>query len=200
MVSKERKDDILLIADNVHRIVMNDDIDNENLATYLRSVNIGVFSTKLDKTDIDAYITYNHDKKRPEIFVDESQNPRRQVFSIAHELGHLVLHWKFVPSIDGDQKYFKEPEPVSDNVESLLIVNYRRQDGYSAEQREAEYEANYFAADFLVPEEDAIEFLKNYVGLDLSDAELIKRMKANYFISEDTARIQLDKLKEYVNV
>lgn len=200
MVSKERKNDILLIADNVHRIVMNDDIDNENLATYLRSVNIGVFSTKLDETNIDAYITYNHDKKRPEIFVDASQNPRRQVFSIAHELGHLVLHWKFVPSINGNQKYFKEPEPVSGNIESLLVVNYRRQDGYSEEQKENEYEANYFAADFLVPEENAIDFLSNYVGLDLSDAELIKRMKANYFVSDDTARIKLDALKKCVDV
>lgn len=200
MVSRERKNDILLIADNVHRLIMNDDIDNENLATYLRSVNIGVFSKKLDETDIDAYITFNHDKKRPEIFVDGSQNARRQVFSIAHELGHLVLHWKFVPSIDGEQKYFKEPEPISGSEASVLLINYRRQDGYSEEQKEAEYEANYFAANFLVPEEDAIEFLNNYVGSDLSDAELIKRMKANYFISEDTARIQLDKLREYVNV
>lgn len=200
MVSQDRKNDIAIIADKIHHIVMSDNIDNENLATYLRSVNIGVFSSNLNDTNVDAYITYNHEKARPEIYLDSSENKRRQVFSMAHELGHLVLHWKFIPNIKNEQKLFLPPNPIKSQKESILMINYRRQDTYTSEQSELEYEANYFAADFLVPEDNVIDFLETYQGLGYSDAELIKRLKVNYFISDDTARIKLENLRKFMDI
>lgn len=200
MVSQDRKNDIAIIADKIHHIVMSDNVDNENLATYLRSVNIGVFSSNLNDTNVDAYITYNYEKARPEIYIDSSENKRRQVFSMAHELGHLVLHWKFIPNIKNEQKLFLPPKPIKSQKESILMINYRRQDAYTSEQSELEYEANYFAADFLVPEDNVIDFLETYQGLGYSDAELIKRLKVNYFISDDTARIKLENLRKFMDI
>lgn len=200
MVEQNRRADIKVVAENIHQKVMRNNIDNENLATYLMSCNIGVYSGDFSSSEISAYITFNHDRDRPEIYVDGSQNDRRQIFSIAHELGHLVLHWRFVPNSDNGSTLFNKPDSIPGKKESILAVNYRRSDGYKAEDLEAEYEANYFAGDFLVPENNAIDFLEGYQGLGFSDAELIKRMKENYFINDQTARIKLDELRDVVDI
>lgn len=73
------------------------------------------------------------------IYVNKHNTPNRQTFTIAHELGHLVLHTKELK---------KEPDisvllrvPIGNNEINFL-----------------EKEANCFAANLLVPK----EFLDNY--------------------------------------
>lgn len=90
--------------------------------------------------DIDAFI-----EKREDLFVLHlnPQKPNsRERFSIAHELGHLFLHMGYLI----DQDKWKSFE--SRFTDSILF----RSDNYSS----IEYEANEFAAAFLMPKEEFI--------------------------------------------
>ncbi len=69
------------------------------------------------------------------VFIRSSDNPRRQRFTVAHELGHYVLHR------DG------HPEGMFDDD-----LNFLRTDGNIAGDKEQEKEANLFAAELLMPE------------------------------------------------
>lgn len=70
-----------------------------------------------------------YDAEEDSIYVNEEEYPLRQTFTIAHELGHRVLHRDWAAS----------------NDYRMLL----RQDGYNDDTREKE--ANAFAANLLVP-------------------------------------------------
>jgi Zn-dependent peptidase ImmA (M78 family) len=86
--------------------------------------------------------------------------PTRDRFSIAHELGHLFLH--FDPEDGPMQAYRKESEPV-------------------------EWEANWFASAFLMPEH---EFKRTYKETGESLLQTAKR----FGVSEAAARIRAKRL------
>lgn len=68
------------------------------------------------------------------IGVNFDNNPVRKRFTLAHELGHFVLH-RDESSIFKDNQLFK-----------------RQSEGYSSREEKMEQEANYFAASVLMPE------------------------------------------------
>lgn len=68
------------------------------------------------------------------IGVNFDNNEVRKRFTLAHELGHFVLH-KDESSIFKDNQLFK-----------------RQSEGYSSREERMEQEANYFAASILMPE------------------------------------------------
>lgn len=198
MVSDQRKKQISLLAENLHHKIMEDNFDNENLAVYLQSYNIGVSQVDMSQTDIDAYVTYNLNEKRPNIFVDSSETLQRQVFSMSHELGHLVLDWNFKLEEDNSEN-FNNLSPLNEN-ERFITMNYRKQSEYTEEQKESEFEANYFAGCFLIPDEDGIEFVEKYAPLSSSLADLINKVSTFFFVSEQTARIRIKKISESVTL
>lgn len=66
----------------------------------------------------------NHRNKK--IFINESDPPKRQLFTVAHEIGHIILQ--------GDQKDY---------------IDYRRNNSSDIKEREA----NYFAGCLLMPDD-----------------------------------------------
>ncbi len=66
----------------------------------------------------------NHRNKK--IFINESDSPKRQLFTVAHEIGHIILQ--------GDQKDY---------------IDYRRNNSSDIKEREA----NYFAGCLLMPDD-----------------------------------------------
>lgn len=77
------------------------------------------------------------------IFLSTVTTPERNRFTIAHELGHLFLHF---PKI-------KKETPGASMVATRYV------DPKDSQQQRAEWEANWFAAAFLMPEAD---FKKQY--------------------------------------
>ena len=69
------------------------------------------------------------------IFLSEHTSRQRDRFTIAHELGHLILHLRKVKEKGGD----------------LVMRATRWIDEADDTQRRAEWEANWFAAAFLMP-------------------------------------------------
>lgn len=108
------------------------------------------------------------------IFVNDQDNERRKLFTIAHELGHFFLH--------------------SDDVKNG-IVSYRNSAHYqkyhSCEKKREEV-ANHFAAEMLMPRETFVAyFIKNS---DTPFNILVKEMADFFFVNEAAIKIRLSYL------
>ncbi len=84
----------------------------------------------------------------PVIGVNASHHPVRQRFTIAHEIGHLVLHSDALHVDAGHQLGVLPPAPLRRDARSSQAVDYR------------EIEANRFAAALLMPEDFILRDLK----------------------------------------
>ena len=80
------------------------------------------------------------------ILINENHTPKRQRFTIAHEIGHFLLHEK--PVIDNDiRAYYRAPLDESTNPEW-------------------EQEANLFAANLLMPEREVKDIYEEYESIE----------------------------------
>jgi predicted transcriptional regulator len=76
------------------------------------------------------------------IYLASFTSPIRDRFTIAHELGHLFLHLPMVKKRDPD----------------ATMIATRWVDETNQDQQRAEWEANWFAAGFLMPAEEFLEY------------------------------------------
>lgn len=135
--------------------------------------------THLDSTDeISGYATVENG--RPKIVVNGFHNEARRRFTIAHELGHILLHWNWLPG-----------EVVSPGF--VEVSTYNRYDGYySPEEKVREREANNFAIELLAPQEAVRAYLKQITqeGYFDEEAQAVK-VSEQFKISRPAARIRL---------
>lgn len=108
------------------------------------------------------------------IFINTSIRLSREIFTLAHEIGHAILH------LDGEQ-------PFIDNNATIAGGNVD----------EKEQEANYFAACLLMPSDEVDRF----IDLELPDFERnglssmdIARMMSEFNVSYDMALNRLESL------
>ncbi|UVO28160.1 ImmA/IrrE family metallo-endopeptidase [Bradyrhizobium arachidis] len=106
------------------------------------------------------------------IGVEKKQSPARKRFTIAHELGHLMLHV-------GREVRF----------DTAFRINLRSPESSTAEDVE-EIESNAFAAALLMPE----PFLRNDTAgfvLDVEDAALVQKLAKRYNVSAQAMTVRL---------
>jgi Zn-dependent peptidase ImmA (M78 family) len=110
------------------------------------------------------------EKGKAKIGYNPSESSVRQRFTLAHELGHYILHRE-----ENENKLF-----VDDNK-----VMFRRKN-LSQKELKQEREANSFAAALLMPEElILIEFEKLNEDDDfISDEKIIKKLAFKFMVSE----------------
>lgn len=163
------------LASTFRRYIMGES-DNSNLEQQLESNGIEI--KYFDDEQYDAFLKWDRELKRPIISVNVTQQPTRQNFSIAHELGHLVLDWKWLPGND-----------LSDKDKDVLSIKYRGADNYTEKESKSETKVNEFAAAFLMPDYEIEELLKNsdYISM----IEVIKKLARNFDVSEWAADIRL---------
>lgn len=116
-------------------------IDLEEIA---EGEGLNIAMAEFENKDVSGFIDF--DKKM--ILVNKYDWSSRQRFTIAHELGHWVLH----------QKEIKEDRD--------LVILYRRP--IEGEKDHLEQEANCFAANLLVP----VNFLQEAIRKALSNKEI----------------------------
>ena len=120
--------------------------------------------------------------------INKNQHPNRRRFSIAHEIGHFLLH-------PGQDIY------VDERSESGLTVNLRGEDA-SAGTNPEEIEANMFAAELLMPIALLKADLASTGTLDFLDDDSLERMLAGlakkYGVSKQALTYRLANLA-YVN-
>jgi Zn-dependent peptidase ImmA (M78 family) len=114
-------------------------------------------------------------EERAIIGVNENHHVHRQRFTIAHELGHFLLH-------KGDAKVFVDASKVF----------FR--DGQSSKGNERhEIEANTFAAELLMPEARVREIVDDQ-RIDAFDETAVRRLAAHFEVSAQSMAIRLIRL------
>lgn len=110
---------------------------------------------------------------RPTIGINQTHHLNRQRFTIAHELGHYLLH-RDTSSVFVDAVYFRDEES-------------------SEGTKLQEIEANAFAAELLLPEVTLREQFGHQPIADADDA-LIRRLAARFEVSAQALTIRLTTL------
>lgn len=108
------------------------------------------------------------------IFINSSIRLSREIFTLAHEIGHIILH-------------FREKESFIENNGTIA--------GYSDDEKEQE--ANYFAACLLMPSDE----VERFIDLELPDFEKqglssvdIARLMSEFNVSYDVVLNRLESL------
>lgn len=104
------------------------------------------------------------DNDRAVIGINSLHHPNRQRFTIAHEIGHMLLH-----------------KGVEIHVDRAFRVNLRNDVSAQAVDPE-EIEANRFAAELLMPENMLVGDLKGRV-IDFENEDDLRRFAAKYRVS-----------------
>ena len=134
------------------------------------SLGIKILLTKFDRDDVSGVLIRKGDDILIGVNVDHSSN--RQRFTIAHEIGHFLLH--MIKPIFVDQ----------------VILRFR--DDVSSEGCDLEeIEANVFAAELLMPE---FFILRDIGSLDIWDDESIQRLAREYDVSLQSLAYRLSNL------
>lgn len=112
---------------------------------------------------------------RATIGVNQSHHPNRQRFTLAHELGHYLLHSKRTQVfVDSSTMFFR--------------------DGLAAEGTDkVEIEANAFAAELLMPE-NVLRDITRHQLIDAFDDRAIQSLAAKFGVSVRALTIRLTKL------
>jgi Zn-dependent peptidase ImmA (M78 family) len=105
------------------------------------------------------------DKDKAVIGVNTSHSPSRQNFTVAHELGHLLLHDQEQLHVDRDFRVRLRSDVSSQGTD------------------EAEKEANFFAASLLMPKEFLDRDLANEESIDLFDDKFLRELGRKYEVS-----------------
>lgn len=101
------------------------------------------------------------DVEKQIIFVNKTDSPSHKRFTIAHELGHWLLHREAVEQKD-----------------SSLVLYYRRPLGGETDDKEKE--ANCFAANLLVPIAQLKLYCRYYSGQELADLFAVSQQVIGY--------------------
>lgn len=113
---------------------------------------------------------------KPVIIVNDNDTDERKRFTIAHELGHFLLHSLSPQHIDKQKVYFRDS--VSSTGEDIM-----------------EIQANQFAAELLMPINSLKKDFFKYSNLIEGDnpAKMIKKLAEKYKVSEQSMSIRISK-------
>jgi Zn-dependent peptidase ImmA (M78 family) len=114
------------------------------------------------------------------IAYNKDQLEVRQRFTIAHELGHFLLH-----KSEGEDTIF---------VDKDFIVKYRSNKAYTETEMRQEQEANAFAASLLMPRELIFNELAKPERQNLSENDLIERLALEFKVSVPAMTFRLSNL------
>lgn len=149
-------------------------------------VNVGLIVKKagisLEETDLGedmSGLLFVHLDKAV-IAYSSRQGIQRKRFTIAHELGHYMLH--------------KELNSDTVFVDKDFIVKYRSNKLYSDVEMRQEQEANAFAAALLMPKDFIFEELNKESLQSLQESELIERLATIFEVSVPAMTFRLTNL------
>lgn len=159
-----------------------------DLEGFIESFNIKVFYSNMEGFDAPSQISgYSivNSKGSPEIVVNANDSISRQRFTMAHEFGHIIMHWAW---LDNQTKGLD-----NDNYEVLF-----RKIGFNGDRSNLkEIQANEFAAELLLPHRllrEVIGDIENLREDPLLFNEIKQRVAVAFNVSSTFANIQLLKI------
>lgn len=116
--------------------------------------------------------------------INSAHHSNRQRFSLAHELGHLILH-----DSEGDRLFVDTNMRVYQRVGSSTDTAYSHPESTTSPREEQE--ANRFASALLMPEDLVKEEARN---IDLSDETDVAFLARAFGVSDQAMSIRLQQL------
>jgi Zn-dependent peptidase ImmA (M78 family) len=129
------------------------------------------FATASD--DLSGFLYRNHKNQTAVIGVNVNHHRNRQLFTIAHELGHFLLH-------DADDVH------VDRNFD-VKLRNSASSKGTDTEEKEA----NLFAAELLMPETLLRSDLQEIEAVDLIEESVLASLAKRYGVSTQAMTFRL---------
>jgi len=124
----------------------------------VESSGIFIFKDSFKESDFSGFCLY--DQYFPVIYVNSKQTPARQIFTIFHELAHILFRTSGVDPID--EHYFRNLRDSNKKIEQMC---------------------NEFAGTFLIPEESLV--LKNYDVGNNTDISVMYNYAREYSVSPE---------------
>ena len=113
-----------------------------------------------------------------------SESKVRQRYTLAHELGHFVLHYNDNKTFVDNEKFYQFKMFRSGKL------------NLSNSELECEREANAFAAALLMPQTLLNKELEAYEGFDLSDSTMITELAKKFEVSTQAMSFRIFNLVE----
>jgi Zn-dependent peptidase ImmA (M78 family) len=127
------------------------------------------------EADVSGLLIVRSTSAKPVIAVNRSHHENRRRFTIAHEMGHLLLH-------------SKDPQVFVDG----MLVHFR-EDSNSSPASPKELQANSFAAALLMPADFLRRDLRGH-AIDADDEDAVKALAQKYKVSPQALTIRLVRL------
>lgn len=133
--------------------------------------------------DLSGFITRDEETGKIFIGVNETHNVNRKRFTMAHELGHLLLHIGFDHHVD---------QKTSEHTP----MQWRYRNATSSEGTdEEEREANRFAAELLMPTSFLVSAINKIGDIDfLDDNKVIEDLAKQFQVSHAAMSIRLSQV------
>lgn len=180
-LDKNLREAIDTVAEITRKKIMGDDKTNDKLFEKIQDYGIEIFAINSD--EFDGFSIWNDEKKQPQIYVDvPSQTESRRRFTVAHELGHIVLDHKWNP--------FTKARPKDIQNDGVISVLFRDKDKENDTKDYAERKANEFAGAFLMPRANVEEL----VGIDDTENDKIATISKFFGVTMIAAKNRLDVL------
>lgn len=143
-----------------------------NLNSWLKAIGADIKHDSLE----DKLSGFAYQKDGVKIIGINEKHPKvRQRFTIAHELGHIFLH---------------KQDAISYDAASILLR--KRHSSVSTDPKEKE--ANIFAAELLMPEENIRRDVDRLNGIDLENREDVAKLAHKYKVSSQAMTIRLSEI------
>ncbi|KKR21568.1 MAG: hypothetical protein UT48_C0006G0020 [Parcubacteria group bacterium GW2011_GWE2_39_37] len=146
-----------------------------NIEKIAESMGIDVAKIKFSTDEISGAIKMRGKEGRPVIAVNQDHCAERQRFTIAHEIGHFVLHSIDNLHVDSNSVYFRDSNALH------TTTNVK------------EVQANQFAAELLMPRDMVIADLRGKFKLINKDEDVktVAGLAKKYNVSQQAMMIRI---------
>lgn len=163
------------------------DVIND-LEGFIERFDVKVFYSNMDGFDfpnqISGYSIVNS-QGYPEIVINANDSLARQRFTMAHEFGHIIMHWDWLKN---------QSKGLDKDKYEILF----RKNGFNNDYRDLkEVQANEFAAELLLPHGLLSQVIGNIEDLKSNPIlfnEMKKRVAVAFNVSESFTNVQLLKI------
>ncbi|MHB7918988.1 ImmA/IrrE family metallo-endopeptidase [Staphylococcus hominis] len=162
------------------------DVIND-LEGFIENFKIKVFYSNMDGFDVPSQISgYSivNAQGSPEIVINANDSLARQRFTMAHEFGHIIMHWDWLKN--------QETGLNKDKYEILF-----RKTSYNESSTLKEIQANEFAAELLLPHKllsEAIGDIEKLKKDPIRFNDIKQRVSVAFNVTPTFANIQLLKI------
>ena len=152
--------------------------NNKELFDLVEENGIELFGIWDDKYD--GICIWNEETNKPQIYLNMEQSEERRLFTLAHELGHLFIDYKWMPNKKLENK----------NNKNVLSIKFRDKDKLSDTTDIRERVVNQFAGTFLMPKEE-VEKVISDCGSSDDPESMILAVKKHFGVTYKAATNRL---------